>query len=77
MNRVPAVSVRRSSFCDRLHEDAQLLQAHVRPCTHPDDADAQAVAVCGEAGNTSLAGTTLLFSLVLCSFGLSLSCHCE
>ena len=30
-----------------LHEDAQLLQAHVRPGPHTDDADAQALRVCG------------------------------
>lgn len=31
----------------RLDEDAQLLQAHVRSGPHADDADAQALRVCG------------------------------
>lgn len=44
---VPAVSVRSSALGDGLHEDAQLLQAHVGARPHADDADAEAVAVCG------------------------------
>lgn len=39
-----------------LHEDAQLLQAHVCPGPHADDADAQALRVCGAEGSEMLGG---------------------
>lgn len=42
---MPAIPVCSSSFCDSLDEDAQLLQAHVSPGTHPDDTDAQPISI--------------------------------
>ena len=42
---LPAIPLCCSSVCDRLDEDAELLQAHVGSCPHPDDADAEAIAV--------------------------------
>lgn len=46
----PFISVCSSSVSDRLDEDAQFLQTHVRPGTHADDADPQTVPICGEEG---------------------------
>lgn len=57
---VPVVSVCRSSVRDRLHEDAQLLQTHVGTGTHPDDADAQTIAIWKRVGNTRPAVTVQL-----------------
>lgn len=57
---IPAIPVCCSSFCDRLHKDAQLLQAHVSTCTHPDDTDAQTIAVWKWVWNTRPAVTTQL-----------------
>lgn len=34
-----------SPVCYSLDEDAQFLQAHISPCTHADDTDAQAIAI--------------------------------
>ena len=45
---IPAVPVGRPSLRHRLDEDAQLLQAHVSPCTHADDADSQPCSICGD-----------------------------
>jgi hypothetical protein len=43
---VPAVPMGCTALSHSLDEDAQLLQAHVGPSTHADDADAQALRVC-------------------------------
>lgn len=57
---IPAIPVCCSSICDCLDKDAQLLQAHVSPCTHPDDTDAQAIAIWKRAGNIRSAVIILL-----------------
>lgn len=44
---VPAIPMGCAALSHRLDEDAQLLQAHVRPGPHANDADAQALGVCG------------------------------
>lgn len=45
---LPAVPVGCPPFCHRLDEDAQLLQAHVGPRSHANDADPQPLGVCGD-----------------------------
>lgn len=45
VDRVPAVSLRRSALGDRLNKDPQFLQTHVSSCTHPYDTDAQTITV--------------------------------
>lgn len=45
---LPAVPVGCTPFRHRLDEDAQLLQAHVGPRSHANDADPQPLGVCGD-----------------------------
>lgn len=47
---VPAVPVGSATLSHSLDENAQLLQAHVGPGSHANDADAQALGVCGAKG---------------------------
>ena len=53
---VPAVPMGCAALSDSLDEDAQLLQAHVCPGPHADDADAQALRVCGAEEGEKVVG---------------------
>lgn len=72
---VPAIPMGCAALCHSLDEDAQLLQAHVRPGPHANDADAQALSVCGgEAGERTVGGERLVACVVVersCSLGLA------
>lgn len=53
---VPAIPMGRTTLSHGLDEDAQLLQAHVSPSPHANDADAQAFGVWKGKGDTRADG---------------------
>ena len=66
----PAVPLSSAPWRDRLDEDAEFLQASVRPHTHPDDGETQTVTALMEINRERVHFFDPLFELVL-----SAGCH--